>query len=230
MRSLAAGARPGQRGPLFSEAGSTRTTISCSRFVASTRGMGFLDVDDEEGDPARVALRLLDCTQLAAKGRSGVRAEDERDRRAPRVVREANELARVSGQLERTVVSPTPSLAWWGPGPRGDDMTSCMVSGESAGFSGAVDTRAPLISPRWKLRCSGIDRGTFSVLVARRFRRSRSGANQVAVRPRSNRGTRARAGRDGAQHRDPSQDFARWTLTLPRSRRPSTATSRPVQW
>ena len=56
--------------------------------------MRFADVDDEERDLVAVAVvKLLQLAQLAAEGRSGVRAEDERHGLHAREVAEADLLA-----------------------------------------------------------------------------------------------------------------------------------------
>ena len=56
--------------------------------------MRLADVDDEERDLVAVAVvELLQLAQLAAEGRSGVRAEDERDRPLAREVGEPDSLA-----------------------------------------------------------------------------------------------------------------------------------------
>src|SRR5207245_10680705 len=56
--------------------------------------MRFLDVDDEKGHQASIpVVQLVKLPQLGAEGRSGVRAEDQRDGSLPGEVAEAHQLA-----------------------------------------------------------------------------------------------------------------------------------------
>ena len=130
-------------------------------------GVRLADVDDEERDLVTVAVvELLQLAQLAAEGRSGVRAEDERDRALAREVGEPDALAAravrlgsSSGRSNGNAGSPGAQLGRHQPPVERRRHHVSSVSGESAGVSGpawlAIRLRESFAAALLHLRASG---------------------------------------------------------------------------